>query len=52
MAYVANENIAIAQSDDPAGPFKRVLKDSLPASVKQLIPLFLLMMMERNIYTM
>jgi beta-xylosidase len=38
MAYVANENIAIAKSDNPAGPFKQVLKQSLSAPVKQIDP--------------
>lgn len=38
MAYVANENIAIAESNDPAGPFQQVLKDSLPSPIKQIDP--------------
>ncbi len=38
MAYVANENIAIAQSDSPEGPFKQELKQPLAAPVKQIDP--------------
>lgn len=38
MAYVANENIAFAQATSPAGPFTQLVKDSLPATVKQIDP--------------
>lgn len=38
MAYTANENIAIAESDDPAGPFTQKEKISLQAPVKQIDP--------------
>lgn len=38
MAYVANEQIAIAESDNPAGPFAQKLKDSLATAVKQIDP--------------
>lgn len=38
MAYVANENIALAQSDSPAGPFTQRLKDPMAAPVKQIDP--------------
>lgn len=38
MAYVANENIAIAESDSPLGPFKQSIRDSLAAAVKQIDP--------------
>lgn len=38
MAYVANENIAIAQSDAPSGPFTQVKKEPLAAPVKQIDP--------------
>lgn len=38
MAYVANEHIAIAESNSPEGPFKQTIKDSLGASVKQIDP--------------
>lgn len=38
MAYTANENIAIAQSDHPAGPFKQAMNQSLQAPVKQIDP--------------
>lgn len=38
MAYVANENIAIAESDNPAGPFMQKIKDSLPAEIRQIDP--------------
>lgn len=38
MAYVANENIAIAVSSDPAGPFAQIAKVPLPAPVKQIDP--------------
>ena len=38
MAYVANENIAIAESDSPLGPFKQLVRDSLSANVKQIDP--------------
>ncbi|HKH62251.1 MAG TPA: glycoside hydrolase family 43 protein [Flavitalea sp.] len=38
MAYTANENIAIAESDDPAGPFKQTAKFALQSPVKQIDP--------------
>jgi beta-xylosidase len=38
MAYTANENIAIAESDHPAGPFKQKIKQALSAPVKQIDP--------------
>lgn len=38
MAYTANENIAIAVSDHPIGPFKQVVKRPLEAPVKQIDP--------------
>jgi len=38
MAYVANENIAIAESDSPLGPFTQTKKESLTAPVKQIDP--------------
>jgi xylan 1,4-beta-xylosidase len=38
MAYTANENIAIATSKNPYGPFKQQKKDSLPTNVKQIDP--------------
>jgi xylan 1,4-beta-xylosidase len=38
MAYTANENIAIATSRNPYGPFKQQVKDSLPTNVKQIDP--------------
>lgn len=38
MAYTANENIAIAESDSPLGPFTQKEKKSLEAPVKQIDP--------------
>src|SRR5690606_2361991 len=38
MAYTANENIAIATSDSPLGPFTQVEKKALDAPVKQIDP--------------
>ncbi|MCE7041627.1 glycoside hydrolase family 43 protein [Dyadobacter sp. CY312] len=38
MAYVANENIAIAKADSPIGPFIQENKTELKASVKQIDP--------------
>ena len=38
MAYVANENIAIAESDSPLGPFRQAVKQPLVAPVKQIDP--------------
>jgi xylan 1,4-beta-xylosidase len=38
MAYTANESIAIAESDNPLGPFKQVIKEPLAAPVKQIDP--------------
>lgn len=38
MAYVANENIAIAKSNDPAGPFIQQSLQPLIAPVKQIDP--------------
>jgi beta-xylosidase len=36
MAYVANENIAIAESDSPAGPFTQTVKQALQATTRQI----------------
>lgn len=38
MAYTANENIAIAESNNPLGPFKQSTKGPLDAPVKQIDP--------------
>ena len=38
MAYVANENIAIAKADSPLGPFTQIVKQPLAAPVKQIDP--------------
>jgi beta-xylosidase len=38
MAYVANENIAIAESNNPSGPFTQREKIPLAAPVKQIDP--------------
>lgn len=38
MAYVANEEIAIAVSNNPAGPFTQQVKQPLAAPVKQIDP--------------
>lgn len=38
MAYVANENIAIAKSNNPAGPFTQTSQQPLAAPVKQIDP--------------
>ncbi len=38
MAYVANENIAVAQSNSPLGPFTQTVKVALSAPVKQIDP--------------
>ena len=38
MAYVANENIAIAESKSPLGPFTQKIKQPLAAPVKQIDP--------------
>lgn len=38
MAYTANENIAIASGDHPAGPFTQLSKQALAAPVKQIDP--------------
>jgi|SRR5690606_15566509 len=38
MAYTANENIAIATSDSPLGPFTQDVKKPLDAPVKQIDP--------------
>jgi len=38
MAYTANENIAIAESNSPAGPFTQIAKEQLKAPVKQIDP--------------
>lgn len=38
MAYTANENIAIAESNSPLGPFKQAKKEALAAPVKQIDP--------------
>lgn len=38
MAYTADEQIAIATSDNPLGPFKSVKKEAMQADVKQIDP--------------
>lgn len=38
MAYTANEQIAIAESDSPLGPFTQTVKAPLSAPVKQIDP--------------
>jgi beta-xylosidase len=38
MAYVANENIAIAESSSPTGPFTQQIKEPMAAPVKQIDP--------------
>ena len=38
MAYTANENIAIAESQSPLGPFTQAVKKPLDAPVKQIDP--------------
>ncbi|MFV8335000.1 glycoside hydrolase family 43 protein [Flavobacterium sp. RSP29] len=38
MFYTANENIAVATSDNPVGPFRNTSKEPLAASVKQIDP--------------
>lgn len=38
MAYTANENIAIAESDHPTGPFRQAVIKPLEAPVKQIDP--------------
>lgn len=38
MAYTANENIAIAESQSPIGPFTQEVRASLDAPVKQIDP--------------
>lgn len=38
MAYTANENIAIAESNSPLGPFTQQVKEPLAAPVKQIDP--------------
>ncbi len=38
MAYVANENIAVAESNSPLGPFTQTAKTALSAPVKQIDP--------------
>lgn len=38
MAYVANENIAIAKSNSPSGPFAQGVKQPIAAPVKQIDP--------------
>lgn len=38
MAYTANENIAIAESHSPLGPFTQTVKKPLEAPVKQIDP--------------
>lgn len=38
MAYTANENIAIAESDSPLGPFTQAIKTPLESPVKQIDP--------------
>lgn len=38
MAYTANENIAIAESNSPLGPFVQTVKQALPATGRQIDP--------------
>lgn len=38
MMYTANENIAVATSNSPLGPFRNTSKEALTASVKQIDP--------------
>jgi xylan 1,4-beta-xylosidase len=38
MAYTANEQLAIAESDSPLGPFTQQKKDSLASAIKQIDP--------------
>lgn len=38
MIYTANENIAVATSNSPLGPFRNTSKEPLAASVKQIDP--------------
>lgn len=38
MAYVANEHIAIAESESPLGPFVQKIKRSVDSAVKQIDP--------------
>ncbi|WP_421944410.1 glycoside hydrolase family 43 protein [Pedobacter sp.] len=38
MAYVANENIAIAESNSPLGPFNQKVKKSIDAPVRMIDP--------------
>lgn len=38
MFYTANENIAVAKSDNPLGPFKQDIIQSLPSDTKQIDP--------------
>ncbi|WP_162052311.1 glycoside hydrolase family 43 protein [Pontibacter pamirensis] len=38
MAYTANENIAVAESSSPLGPFTQQVKEPLAAPVKQIDP--------------
>jgi GH43 family beta-xylosidase len=38
MAYTANENIAIAESKSPLGPFKQKIKKPVTTAVKQIDP--------------
>ncbi len=38
MAYTANEQIAIAESESPLGPFTQTKKDSLASTLKQIDP--------------
>jgi xylan 1,4-beta-xylosidase len=38
MAYTANEQLAIAESDSPLGPFTQQNKDSLASTIKQIDP--------------
>lgn len=38
MAYTANENIAIAESDSPLGPFRQLVKKAISGEGKQIDP--------------
>jgi xylan 1,4-beta-xylosidase len=42
MFYTANENIAVAKSDDPLGPFKQNIIQALPSDTKQIDPFVLI----------
>lgn len=50
MTYVANENIAIAESKTPLGPFTQKIKQPLAAPVKQIAPFVFIDNDVKNIY--